>query len=187
MEPLTEPYFNAAREIENMFTSTGNGFCFGLCPYRWCPMPQEGFSSMHRNDPERCLRYGIAIEDSNDHDKVVGIIKLRHTNTSWIQSLMYRVQEKEVYIELIVVLPEKRGKGIGTQMLQWAESEAKEIYQANQLALVVTKGNPAKRLYERFGFDTRPRSAFFLLVCAVGRPNGRFGADWMVKKLKTKA
>lgn len=52
----------------------------------------------------------------------------------------------------IGVLPEHRGKGIGTALLKRHLEEARKLYRA--ITLSVSPNNPAKHLYERFGFKT---------------------------------
>jgi ribosomal protein S18 acetylase RimI-like enzyme len=52
----------------------------------------------------------------------------------------------------IAVLPEYRGKGIGTILLESFLTAAKEKYPA--VCLSVSPNNPAARLYERCGFET---------------------------------
>jgi ribosomal protein S18 acetylase RimI-like enzyme len=49
------------------------------------------------------------------------------------------------------VAPEWRGRGAGQAMLEHAESEAREG-QYREMALHTLTNNPARRLYERFGF-----------------------------------
>jgi ribosomal protein S18 acetylase RimI-like enzyme len=50
----------------------------------------------------------------------------------------------------IAVLPDYRGKGVGTALLDRHLAEAKKFYTA--ISLSVSPNNPAKRLYERQGF-----------------------------------
>ena len=50
----------------------------------------------------------------------------------------------------IAVLPDYRGRGLGTRLLNALFSLAREHY--NAISLSVTKENPAKRLYDRLGF-----------------------------------
>jgi GNAT superfamily N-acetyltransferase len=54
----------------------------------------------------------------------------------------------------IAVLPDCRGRGVGTQMLQHLLTRADRHFE--QVSLNVTNGNPAMRLYERLGFVQRP-------------------------------
>jgi GNAT superfamily N-acetyltransferase len=52
----------------------------------------------------------------------------------------------------IAVVPSKRGHGIGDELLQALLAKAKEAgYQ--RLSLSVEPGNPARKLYERHGFE----------------------------------
>ena len=51
----------------------------------------------------------------------------------------------------ISVLPEYRGKGLGTRLLELLLNEVSKKYEA--VSLSVANYNPAKRLYERYGFQ----------------------------------
>lgn len=59
--------------------------------------------------------------------------------------------ENEIRLMDISLLPDHCGKGIGTAMLQWLQAEARCNNQP--LRLHVTPENPARRLYERLGFQ----------------------------------
>jgi len=188
IQTLTEDYFEEAREIENDFLADGKGFCFGCCPYSWCLMPQAGFASMHRRDEDKCSRYGLAIKDDEQDQNgcnVLGIIKLRlgTTPSNWMQNTMYKVTNDELYIDLLAVRLEARGRGIGRQLLEWAEHQARNVYGVAKLTLGVTKGNRAKNLYTRFGFVQVKSHHAYSLVWGVGMPNGRLGASIMEKML----
>ena len=50
----------------------------------------------------------------------------------------------------IAVLPEYRGRGVGTALLSRLLSEAAQRFEA--VSLSVSESNPAQRLYERLGF-----------------------------------
>ena len=52
----------------------------------------------------------------------------------------------------IAVVPSRRGRGIGAELLEGLLARAREDGHAS-LTLAVDRGNPAIRLYERFGFD----------------------------------
>lgn len=58
--------------------------------------------------------------------------------------------EDEVRIIDISLLPEHRGKGVGTQLLRGLLDEAAET--GKRVSIHVEKHNPALRLYERIGF-----------------------------------
>jgi GNAT superfamily N-acetyltransferase len=64
-------------------------------------------------------------------------------------SLEYR--GKGAWIDELFVEPTHRGQGIGTQLLDCAESASLE-HSAHTLHLEVTHGNPAVELYRRRGF-----------------------------------
>ncbi|MGC5324181.1 GNAT family N-acetyltransferase [Brevibacillus sp. SYSU BS000544] len=51
----------------------------------------------------------------------------------------------------IALLPEHRGKGVGTSLLHEIISQSKRN-QISSISLSVNPENPARRLYERFGF-----------------------------------
>lgn len=52
----------------------------------------------------------------------------------------------------IAVVPSKRGHGIGEELLKELIAKAKEAGYG-RLSLSVEPGNPARKLYERFGFE----------------------------------
>lgn len=69
-------------------------------------------------------------------------------------SLEYR--GKGAWIDELYVLPTHRGKGIGTQLLDLAESSSLQ-HGAHYLHLEVTHGNPAIDLYRRRDFQDHHR------------------------------
>lgn len=98
-------------------------------------------------------------------------------------------------MEFLSVTAQARGQGVGTKLLQWGEERARE-HNATELTLSVLNGNPAKRLYERFGFVAQPMTWWqrcMDCVCVtvlMGRPYGCCHRDWgstfMVKDLTTR-
>jgi len=69
-------------------------------------------------------------------------------------SLEYR--GKGAWIDELFVLPTHRGKGIGTQLLNLAESSSRQ-HAAHYLHLEVTHANPAIDLYHRRDFQDHHR------------------------------
>lgn len=66
----------------------------------------------------------------------------------------------EFYIDSIAVAPIARGKGIGTQLLQYAITHAKQ-HGFKQVGLLVDLKNPnAQKLYERIGFKLGKKTSF---------------------------
>ena len=91
---------------------------------------------------------------------------------------LHTLKPGEAYIEQIGVAAAARGKGVGTLLLQWAEQWARE-HSATLLTLSVLNGNPARRLYERFGFAAVPKADPIetcieggVVCCCFGRPYG---------------
>ncbi len=60
-------------------------------------------------------------------------------------------QEEMIFLELPELLPEYQRKGIGTALIQAVLAEAAQV--AKPVFLPVLKVNPARRLYERLGFE----------------------------------
>ncbi len=68
-----------------------------------------------------------------------------------------------------VIVDEKfRGKGIGTKLLRELMTLAKERFHIELLHLEVYAGNPAIRLYERFGFEVYGKQRHFV------KENGKY-------------
>jgi diamine N-acetyltransferase len=86
-----------------------------------------------RDDPA-LRRYAVSIEG-----QLAGVICIR---TPWLRG---------PYIELLGLFPDARGKGIGKQLLHWAESEARR--ESKNLWVIASSFNQqALSLYEGFGF-----------------------------------
>ena len=70
--------------------------------------------------------------------------------------------EREIRIMDIALLPEHRGRGIGTRLVQDVLDEARAS--GRSVSLHVEETNPAKRLYERMGFvDVEDRGVYMLM------------------------
>jgi [ribosomal protein S18]-alanine N-acetyltransferase len=70
----------------------------------------------------------------------------------------------------IAVVPSKRGHGIGDELLQALLAKAREGgYQ--RLSLSVEPGNPARKLYERHGFEVMSEGAeAWTMVASLASP-----------------
>ena len=62
-----------------------------------------------------------------------------------------RRYEDEIFLARLYILPEYQGRGIGTQLIRSLLVEARR--EGLPVTLRVLTGNPAKRLYERLGFE----------------------------------
>jgi ribosomal protein S18 acetylase RimI-like enzyme len=70
--------------------------------------------------------------------------------------------EDEIRIIDIALLPEHRGRGIGTALLRALLEEAAEA--GKRLSIHVELNNPARRLYERLGFAPVEERAVYVLM-----------------------
>jgi len=146
-----------------------NGARKRLCcilPLGLFPTTMVEFRRMY-STPDAMSTTAIAIRESDG--KVVGFVQMtdRTMTCDPVSYCLHSLGENEVYIEMMSVLPEARGGGIGTRLLQFCEARARERG-ARKLTLGVVAGNPAKQLYGRFGFKDIDRSyvsAFMPCVC----------------------
>jgi [ribosomal protein S18]-alanine N-acetyltransferase len=89
----------------------------------------------------------LIAEDSNN--RPIGAVYIRLFTE---ENKTYGYYNNQTPILGIAMLPEYRGKGIGTILLEGIFKEAKALgYQ--HISLSVDPNNPALRLYERFGFE----------------------------------
>ena len=63
------------------------------------------------------------------------------------------VLDEEYYIEHLAVVLELRGQGIGTQLIEFAESQARAKWLKRVTLDVEVENEGARRLYERMGFQ----------------------------------
>jgi len=68
----------------------------------------------------------------------------------------------EVRVVDITLLPEFRGAGIGTELLEQLIAVARDARQ--RVVLSVEQNNPARNLYERIGFRVTGTSGFYLVM-----------------------
>ncbi len=69
---------------------------------------------------------------------------------------------REIRIMDIAILPQHRGKGIGTHLLQRLQTEAAEANKS--LTIHVERFNPALLLYQRLGFQPIEDKGVYLLL-----------------------
>ncbi|WP_458126981.1 GNAT family N-acetyltransferase [Paenibacillus sp. Z3-2] len=75
----------------------------------------------------------------------------------------------ECYVEDIVVHPQHQGKGIGTQLLQWAQKYMLQSKPLSFLSLhVASQNHPAIQLYERYQFQKQYSANSFLTGFLLG-------------------
>ena len=76
--------------------------------------------------------------------------------------LVLRSDEKKIHVIDIALLPEHRGAGIGTKFLRELQEEARAA--GKKLSIHVELFNPARRLYERLGFQQVEEKGMYLLM-----------------------
>jgi ribosomal protein S18 acetylase RimI-like enzyme len=99
------------------------------------------------------------VEDWAARDGDLGFVAVaddQAKGAAWVrvmaESPLYRVVERGTPELAIAVLPDQIGRGIGTRMLQQLLAAARGKH--HMIVLSVRANNPAKRLYERFGFTS---------------------------------
>lgn len=167
IESLSEEHFAGTLSLMNQFVR--NGLRKRLCcilPLGLFPTTMYEFRRMYRT-PDAMSTTAIAVRESDG--KVVGFAQMtdRTMTRDPVSSCLHSLDDGECYIEMMSVHPETRGGGIGTRLLQFCEARAKERG-ANKLTLGVVAGNPAKRLYVRFGFQDVDRNCFSKMMNMVG-------------------
>lgn len=136
---LVEPLWNALREHHT-----------GLAPTLDSPRPREESWARRRAQYETWMAEpGSFILLAEQAGRPIGytMVHLRSASPTWSSS------EQAGEIETLSVLPEMRGRGIGTALLQ-AVRERLEPLGLGELSLHVIFGNDdATRFYERHGFS----------------------------------
>jgi ribosomal protein S18 acetylase RimI-like enzyme len=77
----------------------------------------------------------------------VQIITLEGQSVGWVQAAE---TASEIFLQQLFVSPEYQGRGIGSKVLQTLLRHWKKT--GKPVVLTVLKNNPARRLYERYGF-----------------------------------
>jgi GNAT superfamily N-acetyltransferase len=101
-----------------------------------------------------------------------------YPNATWDVVLVDGVPAGRLYLEAwtreiriidIALTPEYRGEGLGTSLLRDVFAEADAVGKA--VSIHVEMFNPARRLYERMGFEYREeKGVYFLMERAPGAP-----------------
>ena len=78
-------------------------------------------------------------------EKALGIVTCFIGFSTFTASKTFKIHD-------VAVLPEARGMGVGTKLLNTVKQEAEEMG-CSKITLEVRTDNPAKKLYEREGFE----------------------------------
>lgn len=185
VQPLTPELLPALLPIQNEFLGTKHCLC---C----IPLSETRGEIAHRyKTAERRALSAVALSGEGTP---IGYVNMSATGVhrDACEAIFHALSPDEVYIETLAVRSGFRGQGAGRKLLEWAEDTARQRG-ARVLTLGVINGNPARRLYERFGFVEKhadPCSAACtccLLACMFGQPYGccppKFGGILMEKQL----
>jgi ribosomal protein S18 acetylase RimI-like enzyme len=144
-----------------------------------------------------------AVAVSKTSNQVLGHVQMTDKSLPMFPTWAHTCKPGELYIEVIAVGADARGKGVGSRLLAWCDTIALQAPPSGQapysrLTLEVLYGNPAIGLYARKGFHTMPNDdpldfccASIVICCFFGRPYGccdsSVGSMTMEKTLINKA
>ena len=192
VEVLTLDRVDEVRLILNGFighAGRGKRCCHCCIPCTSCPESAASFRKVYDAHPEALAMAAVAVRE--DTGVVIGAVVLNAHDVPRASSdaFVHTCQPGELHISWLAVSEGNRGMGAGSALMAWVKDVATER-NANRITLEVAKGNPAKRLYERRGYQEVPprgcgevccgRLVFFTMY---GCPNGGCGAISMVKEL----
>ncbi len=87
------------------------------------------------------------------------IVRLGEADIGWLQ---VETAEAEIWLRSFYIAPEHQRRGVGSEVLRRLIEE--QAASRKPLALAVLKNNPARRLYERFGFSVIGEDGVKLLM-----------------------
>lgn len=122
-----------------------------LAVYGWSPAQQESFLQLQfRAQKQHYEAYQNTTHYIIEHtDQVFGQPQTRAIGR--LLTSRPGGADNEIRLMDIALLPDQRGNGIGTALVQWLQAEARCNNQP--VRLHVAPENPARRLYERLGFQ----------------------------------
>lgn len=140
---------------------------FGSSAEDFAVQPLESVAERLANQTERFSLFGVFVGD-----ELVGLVGFGRDNGLKVR---HRGGIYQMYVS-----PEQRGRGLGWQLLEYAVDYARQLPGLEEINLAVTVGNdPARRLYERFGFAFSHREPRYIKF------DGRYyDIDWMTLRLQ---
>mmetsp|Transcript_1631 Transcript_1631/g.2401 ORF Transcript_1631/g.2401 Transcript_1631/m.2401 type:complete len:217 (+) Transcript_1631:75-725(+) len=187
MELLTADDSLVAAEITRAYNDgAGSKNCCLCVPLAEHPSGRGVIKFMEKQ-PERLPCWGVAVGDDG---RPLGYVAMSFHPMQPMDGL-HKTKPGEAYIDQVMVNSDARGKGAGSKLLEWAEARARER-NCTVLALEVLNGNPAKRLYDRFGLEVKPTDPCtrfcvspLFICCFASLPYGcsHWGSVLMTKSL----
>ena len=189
MELLTCSNNRALKGLTRAYNEgAGAKWCCLCCPLSEDPDGQGVLKYMEEN-PSRLPTWGVAIEEGSE--ELLGFVATTiHPEQPMVG--LHTTEPGEAYIDELMVCASARGRGVGTKLLEWAEALARDR-KCTCLSLEVLNGNPAVRLYERFGLQVKPAGLCYrlcfdpLFICCYASLHygcSHWGSLLMTKPLK---
>jgi ribosomal protein S18 acetylase RimI-like enzyme len=179
VERVQDHHLEQVCDVQNLFLSSKHCCC---CISLGGWEKKSDMEKMYAKTPDKMNVAAVAL----DGETVVGFMQcVLHG----MPCDLHTPKVGECYVATLAVMPGHRGKGIGTKLLQWGEDLANER-KCTSYTLAVINGNPARRLYDRWGFvpkkidtvDACFTAAF--VCCLLGRPYGYCHAEWGVTEME---
>ena len=130
------------------------------------------------NHPEKLKGICVAVK----YSKIVGAICValpgQCGDLDWSRCVRHSCKEREAHIEWIGVTYPEQKRGIGRLLLRFADNYAR-ANGCEEISLAVVKGNLAKRLYMRSGYQVTKEEC----CCCSFIITGYCGGEEMVKNL----
>jgi ribosomal protein S18 acetylase RimI-like enzyme len=100
---------------------------------------------------------------TTDHSGRIWFVKLESVHVGYVAlcfgySIEFR--GRDAFVDELYIVPEHRGKGVGKEVLRLVEPEAKKLGVKALHLEVAHENDPAKHLYQTFGFEARDRYIF---------------------------
>jgi ribosomal protein S18 acetylase RimI-like enzyme len=112
---------------------------------------------------EAFLRMQFAAQDSYYRATYLGTSYDLIVRGDEVLGRLYVYRDEAAWLVLdVALLPEHRGKGLGTRLLRQVQTEAAAT--GKPVRMHVEQFNPAKRLYERLGFRQIADEGVYLLL-----------------------
>ena len=143
----------AAKITQAYNDGAGAKYCCMCCSLAEHPDGQGVVKYMKQN-PSRLPSWGVALDADG---APLGYIAMTFHPMQPMDGL-HSLQPGEAYVDQVMVSSTVRGRGVGTKLLEWGESLARER-RSTTFALEVLNGNPARKLYERHGLEVKPANA----------------------------